>query len=378
MTARRAVFVHSPELEAYSYPPDCPFNISRAGKARKIVNTMGLLSGAGHREVAPVAADRRTVKKFHEARYLHALQTAAQGKWDHEALHMGIGMPDCPIFAGMYKYAMLATGGTLTGARLILDGEADVVFNPSGGYHHAMPGRAAGFCYINDVALACAVLAEAGKRVLYLDVDVHCGDGVAYGFYHRSDVMTISLHQNPRTLFPGTGFEDEIGEGEGRGYCVHVPLPIGTFDEAYLSAFAEVVLPLAGAYDPDVFVFELGADALAGDPLANLCLTNNTYVEVIEMLLGFHKPILMTGGGGYNVENTARAWALGWSVLCGEDPGHEVNIGLGGVMLESTDWQGGLRDRVLAVTEQQRASVEPTLNAVVSRIKETVFPIHGL
>jgi acetoin utilization protein AcuC len=190
--------------------------------------------------------------------------------------------------------------------------------------------------------------------------------------------MTISLHQDPRTLFPGTGFENEVGEGEGKGYCVNVPLPIGTFDEAYLAAFAELVLPLTGAYDPDVFVLELGADALAGDPLANLCLTNNTYVEVIEMLLGFHKPILMTGGGGYNIENTVRAWALAWSVLCGEDEGDEAHMGLGGVMLESTDWQGGLRDRVLPVADQQRKTVEPTIEAVAARIKETVFPIHGL
>jgi len=378
LTVRRSAFIHSPELEAYSYPPDCPFNISRAGKVRKIVYTMGLLSGRGRKEVAPVAADRRTAKKFHEARYLHALKTAAEGKWDYEALHMGIGTGDCPIFAGMYKYALLAAGASLTGARLILDDEADVAFTPSGGYHHAMPDHAAGFCYINDVALACGMLAEAGKRVLYLDIDVHCGDGVAYGFYSRSDVMTISMHQNPRTLFPGTGFEDEIGEGEGRGYCVHVPLPVGTFDQAYLSAFAEVVVPLIGAYDPDVFVFELGADTLAGDPLANLFLTNNTYVEVINELLSFEKPILMTGGGGYNIQNTVRAWALAWSVLCGDDVDEDVSMGLGGVMLESTDWQGGLRDRVLPVAEQQRRTVEPAIEAVTSRIKETVFPIHGL
>ena len=339
---------------------------------------MGMLSGNDNFEAPPVAAERIVLKKFHKARYLYALKRAAAGKWDHEALMMGIGTEDCPIFRGMYDYAVLAAGASLVGARLILDGKADVAFNPSGGYHHAMPDKAAGFCYINDVALACMILAEAGKRVLYLDVDVHCGDGVAFGFYERSDVMTISFHQNPKTLFPGTGFEDEIGEGPGRGYCVNVPLPIGTFDEAFQSAFTEVAPPLAKAYDPDVIVFELGADTLAGDPLANLCLTNNTYVEIINKLLSFGKPILMTGGGGYNVENTVRAWALAWSVLCGDDMGDEMNMGMGGVMLESTDWQGGLRDRALAVTEQQRNTVEPALDAVVKRIKETVFPIHGL
>ena len=173
------------------------------------------------------------------------------------------------------------------------------------------------------------VLAEQGKKVLYLDVDVHHGDGVAYAFYDRNDVMTISLHQNPRTLFPGTGFEDEIGTGKGRGYCVNIPLPIGTYDDAYMLAIKTVVLPLIRAFKPDVFVFELGADALAGDPLANLALTNNVYADIINHLLAFDKPILMTGGGGYNVENTVRAWALAWSVLCGADAGHDANIGAG-------------------------------------------------
>jgi acetoin utilization protein AcuC len=373
-----AAFIHSPELERHGYPPDCPFKTERAGKLRQILYTMGLLSGAGIREVAPSPADRRTLKKFHTARYLHALKSAARGRWDLEALRMGIGTDDCPIFLGMYEYSALAVGATLGGAELILSGSADVVFNPSGGYHHAFPEKAAGFCYINDNAIACAVLAEAGKRVLYVDVDVHCGDGVAYAFYDRRDVMTISLHENPKTLFPGTGFEDEIGEREGRGYCVNLPLPVGTFDRAYMYAFEEVVAPLMKAYAPDVIVFELGADALAGDPLAHLCLTNNTYAEIISHLLRLGKPILATGGGGYHVENTVRAWALAWTVLSGQDISLGIEATVGGVMLESTDWQGGLRDRELAVSRQQQEMVLPSLEATVQTIKAKVFPLHGI
>jgi acetoin utilization protein AcuC len=285
---------------------------------------------------------------------------------------------DCPIFTGMYDYAVLAAGGTLVGAKMILAGEADVAFNPSGGYHHAGPEKAAGFCYINDNAIACTVLANAGKRVLYLDVDVHHGDGVAYAFYDRSDVMTISLHENPKTLFPGTGYEDEIGDGQGRGYCVNLPLPVGTYDHAYMHAFESVVLPLTKAFDPDVIAFELGADTLAGDPLAHLHLTNNTYAEVINHLLQFGKPILATGGGGYHVENTVRAWALAWTVFTGVDDDLSLTAAIGGVMMESTDWQGGLRDRELPVTEQQKQAVLPALEASIDAIKATVFPIHGL
>jgi acetoin utilization protein AcuC len=374
---KRVVFIYSSELEKYHYPPEHPFNTVRATKLRTIVNTMGMLSGQGRSEVTPVAAQRVVLKKFHTARYLHALQTAAIGQWDIDAFGMGIGTSDCPVFKGMYKYSVLATGASLVGADLILKDQVDIAFNPSGGYHHAGPEKAAGFCYINDVALGCAVLAEAGKKVLYLDVDVHHGDGVAYGFYDRPDVMTISIHQNPRTLFPGTGFEEEIGTGPGKGYCVNIPVPVGTYDGAYMKAFESLVLPLAGAFNPDVIVFELGADGLAGDPLANLRLTNNVYADIIKHLMALNKPILATGGGGYNVENTVRAWALAWSVLCGEDESYDSHA-LGGVMLESTEWLGGFRDRRIPVTESQRNTVLPALDATIEKIKELVFPIHGL
>lgn len=378
LSAKKAVFIHSEDLEKYHYPEDCPFKTERAARTRRTLYTLGLLWGETTREVAPVPAPRSVLKKFHSARYLHALKTTQNGKWELDALHMGIGTPDCPVFRGMYDYAVLAAGGTLLGAQLILSGEAEVAFNPSGGFHHAFPEKAAGFCYINDCALACEVLADAGKRVLYLDVDVHNGDGVAYAFYNRSDVMTISLHENPRTLFPGTGFEDEIGEGDGRGYCVNLPLPVGTFDEAYLYAFYEIVPPLIGKFGPDVIVFELGADTLAGDPMAHLQLTNNVYVELINRLLWFDKPILMTGGGGYHVENTVRAWSLAWTILSGQDLAEGMDAAIGGVMLQSLDWQGGFRDRELPVTNQQREMVLPSLQASIDTLKAKIFPIHGL
>ena len=378
MPGRRAAFIHSEEIEQYSYPADCPFKPERAAGVRKTLASMGLLCGEGISQVAPKPADRKAIKRFHPARYIHAIKNAAAGRWDVEALHMGIGTEDCPIFTAMYDYAMLATGATLLGAEMILSGQVDVAFNPSGGYHHAFPEKAAGFCYVNDNAIACTTLAEAGKKVLYLDVDVHHGDGLAYGFYDRADIMTISLHENPKTLFPGTGFEDEIGEGDGKGFCVNLPLPVGTYDEAYMQAFDAVVPPLIGAYNPDVIVFELGADTLAGDPLAHLHLTNNAYVDIINRLLAFEKPILATGGGGYNVENTVRAWSLAWTILADLDNHHDFGAGIGGVMMESTDWQGGLRDRQLPATDQQKQAVGPVLEQSVETIKAKIFPFHGL
>jgi len=374
---RKAAFIHSPKLESFIYPPQCPFDVSRAGKTRKIIDSMGLLSAQNVTEIAPEPAERMVLKKFHSARYLHVLKESAEGKFQPQAFSMGIGTPDCPVFDDMYEYSIWACGASLTGVKLILSGAADVAFNSSGGLHHAGPELASGFCYMNDVAIACMVLADAQKKVLYLDIDVHHGDGVQNAFYARNDVLTISLHQNGRTLFPGTGFEDEIGIGPGKGYSVNVPLPIGTYDEAYMKAFKAIAPPLIKAYDPDVIVLQAGADALAGDPLAHLQLTNNTYADVINELLSFEKPILATGGGGYHVGNTVRAWALDWSVLTGQEKRNE-NAGQEPATPESAEWQGGVRDIPLTVTKQQEEIIIPQIDVTIEKIKSSVFPIHGI
>jgi acetoin utilization protein AcuC len=371
------IFIYSPELEQYNYPAECPFNSSRAGLTRKTILSMGLLSGPDRVERPPVRVTRKELEKFHEPVYLDALERAGKGELDPEGFRMGLGTPDCPVFRGMYDYASLAAGASVTGARLILGGEAGVAFNPSGGYHHAGPGYAAGFCYINDIVLAAMVLTDARKKVLFLDLDVHHCDGVQAAFYKRRDVMTISLHESGKTLFPGTGFENEIGEGEGRGYSVNVPLPVGTYDGAYLKAFGEIALPLMKTYDPDVIIIELGMDTLAGDPLAHLNLTNNVYAEIIGLILALGKPILATGGGGYNVANTVRGWSLAWSALCG-DSSDDLSIGMGGTMLENTEWSGGLRDRVLLSDAGRRGAGDNEIRATVDRIRAAVFPIHGI
>ena len=373
------VFVHGPKLNAFPYPDSCPFKTCRAGEVYKTLSSMGLLTGRDKSVVMPQQAAFEELSKYHTEPYLEAMQRADAGEYEMEMLAMNLGTGDCPVFEGMYEYATWAAGATLTGARQILQGKAKVAFNPSGGYHHAFPNMAGGFCYINDVVLGCMELADAGKKVLFVDIDVHHCDGVQSAFYERADVMTISLHQDGRTLFPGTGFVDEIGTGEGEGYCVNLPLPIGSYDEIYLKAFRSVVLPLVHAYGPDVIVLEAGADTLQGDPLAGFSLTNNVFVDVINNLLMFGKPILATGGGGYNVENTVRAWALMWTALCGEQSAHDMTAGMGGVMLETSEWASGqgLRDRILIPSAQQK-TVDPIVENVIEQVKELVFPIHGI
>ncbi len=373
------VFVHDEALDRGGYPRECPFNTSRAGMTYRTLRSTGLLEGADRRVIAPVALTRTMLERFHEPAYLDALQRAGRGEHDLDALWMGLGSPDCPLFDDMYEYVSLAAGGSVTAAKLLLSGEAHIAFNPSGGFHHAHPGRAAGFCYVNDVVLACMTLADAGKRVLFLDVDAHHCDGVQDAFYERSDVMTVSVHESGKTLFPGTGFEEEIGHGEGRGYSVNFPLPVGTYDAALLRVFDRGVMPVIEAFDPDVIVMELGMDMLAGDPLAHLNLSNNAYADVVERIRGLGKPLLATGGGGYHVENTVRGWALCWSVLCGDQEDHDaMSFGMGGVMLETTEWSGGLRDRTLLSDAGRRGGVDSEIDATLERIYALVYPLHGI
>ncbi|MGO8836636.1 MAG: acetoin utilization protein AcuC [Limisphaerales bacterium] len=378
MSDRKLAFLYSPEIEGLSYPPDCPFKTQRASLTRQRLKSFSLLGSDGRIEVAPRKATSAELKQFHTARYLNELQRAAGGDLTVAGLHLGFGGPDTPVFKDMFEYGAWACGAGLVAADLLLEGRADIAFNLLGGFHHAMAERAAGFCFLNDVVLACNKLAGAGKRVLYLDVDAHHGDGVQAAFYQRRDVMTISMHETGRTLFPWGGFENETGEGPGRGYNVNVPLPPETYDEAFLSAFDGVVMPLVEFFRPEVIVLELGLDTLAGDPLTHLRLTNNTVVEVLERLLRFGCPMLVAGGGGYHVENTVRGWALAWRTCCGENDECDFGLGMGGVMLASSEWAGGLRDRTLAVAPEQRRAVEPELQATLDNINQLVFQLHGI
>jgi len=379
MEASRTVFIHSPQIEQYSYPSECPFSTARAGLACKMLASMGLLGPSGRSEAAPVPASREELLTFHPEAYLEVLEKAPQGFLDVDGLFMGLGTPETPIFRGMYEYAALAVGATLGGAKLLLAGQADIAFNPSGGFHHAHAAYASGFCYMNDVVIACEHLAAAGKRVFFLDIDAHHCDGVQDAFYDRRDVMTLSFHESGKTLFPGTGFADEIGQGEGKGYSANVPLPAGTYDDEYLRAFRAIAPPLIGAFDPDVVVLEAGMDCLAGDPLTHMALTNNAYAEAVRLVRDMGKPLLVTGGGGYHVQNSARGYALVWVVLCGEDAhSADMGLGLGGVMMETSDWMGGLRDRQLVTTAAQRAEVAPAVTETIEQVRKNVFGYHGL
>jgi acetoin utilization protein AcuC len=378
MNGPRLAFVYSPQSESLSFPTDCPFKTSRASLVRTQLLSFGLLGSPDARESHPHPATIEELTDFHTASYLDILQHAANGHLTAESLHAGLGTPDTPVFKDLFTYGAYACGAALHAADLLLNGDADVAFNLSGGFHHAFPNRAAGFCYLNDIVLACRRLAHAGKRVLCLDVDAHHGDGTQAAFYDRADVLTISLHESGKTLFPWGGFENEIGSGPGTGYNLNIPLPAGTYDLAFNHALKQVVFPILHAYDPDMIVLELGMDSLAGDPLTHLNLTNNAHADLIQSLLNCHKPLLVEGGGGYHVDNTVRGWTLAWQSCLNSASNHDPSLGLGGVMLANSEWLGGLRDHARPVTDSQRQNVEPTLQTSIDFLIQNAFPYHRL
>ncbi len=375
MDLSRAYFVHSESLESLHYPPDCPFKTERAAMCRSVLAGMGCYGGV---LTAPEPALEEELCRFHTSEYLRILERASASHLDHHGLFAGLGTPETPVFADLYPYATLAAGATLAAARLILDGEADIVFNPSGGFHHALEGHAGGFCYVNDIVLACHRLADAGKRVLCLDIDAHHGNGQQTAFYGSAQVLTISFHESGKTLYPWGGFVEEAGEGDGRGYNVNVPCPAGTDDEAFLLAFREVVPPLLAAFAPDAIVLEIGMDTLATDPLTHLAMTNNAVADALPVLSEAGVPILATGGGGYNPAETARGWALAWATLCGIDTENDMYIGLGGTFLGGSEAGTGLRDIQGYRSGEEKRRVVEELASVVTHIREHVFPVHGI
>lgn len=310
-------YIYSDELLMFDYGPTHPLRVARLGLTDELIRLCGLDLPAH----LVKAASLEELCLFHDRRYLETLAEMSKNcsAGDYQ-LAYGLGAEDNPVFPGIFDYSSLFAGGTLQAAGLVAEAGYPVAFNPAGGMHHAMAARASGFCYVNDLAVAIKHLVYQGKRVAYIDIDAHHGDGVQWAFYDSPQVLTLSLHQHPATLFPGTGSVEEMGRGEGRGYAVNLPLWPDTDDDIYIRCFEEIVPPVLEAFRPDIIVTQLGVDTFLSDPLANLNLTTRGFIHCLKLLrqLAMGRWVA-TGGGGYNVINVARGWTIAWAVMQGRE-----------------------------------------------------------
>ena len=315
MPPPRSAFLYTDEFLSYQLTERHPLQQTRLQMVHRLLGAYGMFSPEGPVDwITPSPATEDEILQVHTADYVEAVRRAGAGEGSRSYLsRYGLGPGDTPAFLGMYEASALYSGGTVDAARLVLSGRYDRAFNVAGGLHHAMPGRAAGFCTFNDLALGIHALLQGGcARVAYIDIDAHHGDGVQACFYDDPRVLTVSLHESGRYLFPGTGFPEELGEGDAVGTSLNVPLYPYTTDDVWHEAFDAVVPDALARFAPDALVLQLGADAHWEDPLAHLMLTSRGWIAAVDKLLalGAGKPVVVTGGGGYNVRTVARLWAL--------------------------------------------------------------------
>jgi len=311
----KTALIHSDAYGRYDYGASHPLRMERLALTFRLMEAYGLTTLPETRVLAPAAAPDVVLERFHTAEYLAVLRAASAGQAAAGVHRYGLGPGDNPIWAGCYEASVLACGGSIRAAELVGTGEVACAFAFAGGLHHAMPDRAAGFCYLNDAVLAIQALRARGLRVCYLDIDAHHGDGVQQAFYGCAEVLTISTHERGDRLFPGTGFVEELGEGAGRGYAVNLPLQPYTDDAVYLEAFDRVVPPLVRAFRPDVVVAQLGIDSHRTDPLAHLALSVDGFLEAVRRIVSLAPRLVALGGGGYDLGNVARAWTGAWALM---------------------------------------------------------------
>jgi acetoin utilization protein AcuC len=383
MSPRTSV-VWTPEFLRYQLSDDHPLNPVRLDLTMRLARELGVLDGVELLEPEP--ATEEDLLRVHEPGLLTAVRSAPEMPFD---VGHGLGTDDNPIFFGMHEAASLICGGSLRAAKEIAEGRADRAVNLAGGLHHAMPGRAAGFCVYNDCAVAIAWLLEQGyERIAYVDVDVHHGDGVQVAFYDDPRVMTVSLHQHPLTLWPGTGWPAELGKGAGEGYSVNVPLPPGTRDAGWLRAFHAVVPSLLEEFRPQILVSECGADTHSEDPLANLELTVDGHRATYQAMRELAERVaggkwLVLGGGGYSLFRVVpRSWTHLLATVLDRDLDPDTSI--------PADWTAhttGLTRSPLpvAMTDGGDPTYSPWGDAEADRVdsglvdaRRALFPLHGL
>lgn len=320
MTAPGLAVVWDDRFLDYSFGPDHPFTERSRELGVRLLRALVPPDSDRIEWIDRVEpASRAVLESFHRPEYLESVAAASRAA-DPPLLDAG----DTPGFPGCYEASARLVAATDRALDLALSGNRPA-FQPGGGLHHARPERASGFCIFNDVAIAIARSLREGRRVAYIDIDAHHGDGVMYGFYDSGRVLDIDFHQDGRTLFPGTGFPSETGRGDGAGLKVNVPLPPGAGDAVLLPIFRRIVPPLLRSFRPDVLVVQHGIDGHYADILAHLHYTRRAYIEMDRTLFALSREVsagrlLVTGGGGYRHATVSRSFARAALIFSGGDP----------------------------------------------------------
>lgn len=312
-TARApALFVASDFCRRPGFGRHHPLSIPRVSAVLELCASLGWVDDSCMRTSRVAAAAE--LARFHDADYIEALRASdAAGRVEPEVrTRHGFGNFENPLFPGVFERAATAVGGSILAAELALEGR--VAFHPAGGTHHGRRDRASGFCYFNDPVFAVRRLLDGGmSRVLYVDLDAHHGDGVQEAFLDEPRVRVVSIHERGR--WPHSGAVDDVG----RGYACNLPVPAGFHDDELDYLLESVLMPFVAAFAPEAVVVTCGTDALAGDPLSRLALSNVALWEAVERVIGAEGPAVVLGGGGYNPWTLARCWTGLWGRLGGHD-----------------------------------------------------------
>ncbi|KAF0894651.1 hypothetical protein E2562_001944 [Oryza meyeriana var. granulata] len=329
---RRVSYYYDPGIAPIDFGKEHVMVPARVAMAHSLVGVYGMLGDMRRLRTRP--ATEAEIRRYHSPEYVGLLRDLTPESYANNASlrqkaqeHHGIGVggdADCPAFARLWEYCRGYAGGSLAAARAVVDGASDIAINWSGGMHHACHAKASGFCYVNDIVLAINELLDCFRRVIYVDIDAHHGDGVQEAFVDSNRVMTLSFHRYDtkgcrKWFFPGSGDVDEIGKDTGRYYSLNVPLDAGVGDDEYHKLFKPVVGKAMEVFQPEAIVLQCGADSLSGDRLGGMELSVRGHAECVSYLRSFNLPLLLLGGGGYTINHVASTWCYETAVAIGKE-----------------------------------------------------------
>ncbi|KAK2774813.1 histone deacetylase rpd3 [Colletotrichum kahawae] len=314
---KKVAYFYDSDIGNYAYVTGHPMKPHRIRLAHSLIMHYDLFKNMEIYRAKP--ATRGEMTQFHTDEYIDFLQKVTPDNMDAYQKEQGkynVG-DDCPVFDGLFEFCGISAGGSMEGAARLNRQKCDIAVNWAGGLHHAKKSEASGFCYVNDIVLGILELLRFKKRVLYIDIDVHHGDGVEEAFYTTDRVMTVSFHKYGE-YFPGTGELRDIGIGTGKHYAVNFPLRDGIDDNSYKSIFEPVIEHVMKFYQPEAVVLQCGGDSLSGDRLGCFNLSMEGHANCVGYVKSFGLPTLVLGGGGYTMRNVARTWAYETGVLVGK------------------------------------------------------------